>query len=67
MVTNSTLSGNSANIGGGIIMWGGCRGSDDGGVCDDDSEAIKRRISWLSESALVVAWPDHIFRIIEHG
>jgi hypothetical protein len=33
----------------------------------NDPEAIKRRISWLSEPALVVAWPDHIFRIIEHG
>jgi hypothetical protein len=38
-----------------------------GGVRDDDPEAIKRRILWLSEPALVVAWPDHIFRIIEHG
>ena len=35
-----------------------------GAVLDDDPEAIKRRILWLSELALVV---DHISKPIEHA
>jgi len=38
-----------------------------GSVRDDDLEAIKRRISRLSEPSLVLASPDHISRLIEHA
>ena len=37
-----------------------------GGVRDDDPEAIKRRILWLSELAVGVACVDQISRVIEH-